>query len=185
METNNNTVIEADPVYGDALGVYPSDRMRLLVPAVVIIVGVGFLLNFTLAAVQDWWGPTLTVIIMAVVALAAGWPVLHLWNWEIILYTDGFSVREGSRTVFFVYEEIRSIRQSGQQLAYFGGLVRRSTLRFTVITVRDERIVLTNLYIHVEQLASRLEAKVNCRLNPSCAINWRRANGCCFPISCA
>jgi hypothetical protein len=157
-------MIEADPLYGNSLGVYPSDRARLLVPPVIIIVGVGVILNFTLATVEDWWGPFLTVIITAAVVLADGWPVLHLWNREIILYEQGFSYREGSRTVFFLYEEIHSIRQSGQQLAYFGGLIRRSTLRFTLITVRGERMVLTSLYHNIAQLGARMEAKVNAAL---------------------
>jgi hypothetical protein len=168
-------MIEADPVYGKLLGVYPSDRARLLIPPIMIVVSVGLLLNFTLATVEAWWGPTLTVFITAGVMLAAGWPVLHLWNREVILYEQGFSYREGARTVFFVYEEIRSIRQSGQQLAYFGGLIRRSTLHFTLITVREERMTLTSLYKNIDGLGARLEAKINAVLEP--IIRERLAKG--------
>jgi hypothetical protein len=158
-------VVEADPLYGDGIDTYPSDRARLLIPACLIVGIVAVVLNFTIATVETW-GPPVTVLVMSAVALAAGWRVLHLWNREVILYHDGFSYREGGRTVFFMYEEIRSIRQQGQQLAYFGGLLRRSTLRFTLTTVRDERIVLTSLYRRVEQLGARLEVKVNATLEP-------------------
>src|SRR5689334_18885938 len=159
-------MFESDPILGNVIAVYPSDRTRLLLPVAIIIGVVGLVLNFTVATIEAWWGPPLTVIIMSAVSLAAGWPVLHLWNREIILYDNGFSFREGGRTVYFLYHEVRSLRQRGQQLAYFGGLIRRATFRFTVTTIRDERMVLTNLYRNIGQMGARLEAKINPLLAP-------------------
>lgn len=159
-------MLESDPILGNVIATYPSDRTRLLLPVAIIIGVVAVVLNFTVAAIDAWWGPPLTVIIMSVVSLAAGWPVLHLWNREVILYDNGFSFREGGRTVYFLYHEVSSLRQRGQQLAYFGGLIRRATFRFTVTTIRDERMVLTNLYRNIGQMGARLEAKINPLLAP-------------------
>jgi hypothetical protein len=100
------------------------------------------------------------VILTAGVVLAVGWRTLHLWNREVVIYQNGFSYREGSRTVFFMYPEITSIRQRGEQLAYFGGLIRRSTLRFTLSTLRDETITLDRLYRRIERLGELLEAGI-------------------------
>jgi len=174
-------MIEADPHLGNVIATYPSDRARLLIPAAIIIGGTAVALNFTVAAIDAWWAPPLTVILMGAVSLVAGWPVLHLWNREIILYDDGFSYREGGRTVLFLYHEIASLRQRGQQLAYFGGLIRRSSLRFTLITIRGERIVLTNLYKNVGQLGARIEAKLNSILTPQ--FDERLAKGEKVPFS--
>jgi len=154
-------MLEADPLLGNVIATYPSNRARLLIPAAIIIGGIAVVLNFTVAAIETWWAPPLTIILMGAVSLVAGWPVLHLWNREVVLYDNGFSYREGARTVYFLYPEIKSLRQRGEQLAYFGGLIRRATFRFTLTTIRDERMTLTNLYKNVGQLGARLEAKIN------------------------
>lgn len=159
-------MIEADPLLGNVIANYPSNRARLMIPAAIIIGVVALVLNFTVAAIEAWWSPPLTVILMGAVSLVAGWPVLHLWNREVVLYDNGFSYREGGRTEYFLYPEIKSLRQQGQQLAYFGGLIRRATFRFTITTIRDERMILTNLYSNIGQLGARLEAKINPILAP-------------------
>lgn len=159
-------MLEDDPVLGAVLALHPSDRARLLVPAALVVGAVALTLGLTLAQVEAWWGPLLTVLIIGLVTLAAGWQVLHYWNREVILYENGFSYREGGRTVFFHYGEIRSIRQHAEQLAYFGGLVRRRVYRFTLTTFRDERLVLGNLYVRAGQLGARLEERVNAVLGP-------------------
>jgi hypothetical protein len=159
-------MIEADPLLGNVIANYPSNRARLIIPAAIIIGVVAVVLNFTVAAIDAWWAPPLTVILTGAVSLVVGWPVLHLWNREFVLYDNGFSYREGARTEYFLYPEIKSLRQQGQQLAYFGGLIRRTTFRFTITTIRDERMILTNLYSNIGQLGARLEAKINPILAP-------------------
>lgn len=159
-------MIEADPVFGKVIGNYPSDRTRLIAPAVIISGVVSVILNFTLAEVEAWWGPVLTVIIMAAVVLGLGWRVLHYWNREVVLYDEGFSYREGSRPIFFLYHEVMSIRQQGQRLAYFGGLIRRNTYQFTVTTLRGEIMMLNNIYTRIDELGARIEKKVNTVLEP-------------------
>jgi hypothetical protein len=95
-----------------------------------------------------------------------GWRVLHYWNREVILYNQGFSYREGGEEVYFLYAEIASIRQRAEQLAYFGGLFRRISYRFTLTTIRGEVMTLTNLYRNIERLGAHIEQKVNEELEP-------------------
>ena len=159
-------MIEADPVFGKVIANYPSDRTRLVAPAVVLSGVASVILNVTLAAVEAWWGPVLTVIIMAAVVLALGWRVLHFWNREVVLYEEGFSFREGARPVFFLYHEVLSIRQQAQRLAYFGGLIRRSTYKFTLTTLRGEVMILDNVYVRIEELGAQVEKKVYAVLEP-------------------
>jgi hypothetical protein len=150
-------MIERDPLLGDVLALYPSDRLRLLIPAAVVCGAAALAFGLTTAQVLDWWGPIATLLGMAAVTLAVGWWVLHGWNREVILYQRGFSYREGSRVVPLFYNEIFSIHQTGERLVYFGGLVRRTLYRVTVTTIRDEVIVLTNVYRRVGDLGDQLE----------------------------
>lgn len=167
-------MLDADPVLGAVVATYPIDRARLLIPAGLVIGLASVVLNFTLATVPTW-GPPLTVGVMAVVALAAGWWVLHFWNREIILYENGFSYREGGRDVLFHFAEIHSLRQRAEQVAYFFGLARRISYRFTLVALRGERIVLGNQYRRVGELGLRLEQGVNRQLEP--AVRDRLAKG--------
>ncbi|MBI1281634.1 MAG: hypothetical protein GC179_26145 [Anaerolineaceae bacterium] len=159
-------MIEADPVFGKVIANYPSNRTRLILPAVVLSGVASVILNVTLAEVEAWWGPVLTVVIMAAVVLGLGWRVLHFWNHEVVLYEEGFSFREGARPIFFLYHEIMSIRQQGQRLAYFGGLIRRNTYRFTLTTLRGEVMKLDNTYVRIEEMGAQIEKKIYAVLEP-------------------
>ncbi|MEZ4669364.1 MAG: DUF6585 family protein [Anaerolineae bacterium] len=168
-------MLDSDPILGKIVGIYPSDRARLLLPAVLISGVVAVILNFTIATIPDWWGPALTTILMSLVVLVVGWRVLHFWNREVVLYDKGFSYREGARTVLFLYHEVVTIRQSGQQLAYFGGLIRRNTLQFTLIALHGETMILNSLYKRVDTLGAQIEAKVYPLLEPQ--LTQRMAQG--------
>lgn len=159
-------MVEDDPILGAVLGNYPSDRFRLLLIAGTIGGAAAVILNFTLAAVETWWGPVLTVLLMAIIALILAWYVLHLWNREVILYARGFSYREGARVAFFLYHEIRSIRQRAEQLSYLGGLIRRTVYRVILKTNQDETIILTNLYHRISELSVRLEQAIHMAMVP-------------------
>ncbi len=158
-------MLEADPVLGNPIANYPSDRLRLLIPAVLVCGVVSVILNFTVAEIEGW-GPPLTILLMGAVVLGMGWWVLHYWNREVILYRQGFSYREGGEDVYFLYAEIASIRQRAEQLAYFGGLIRRRSVRYTLTTIRGETMSLTSIYRNVDRLAAQVEQKVNEELEP-------------------
>ncbi|MBL8153235.1 MAG: hypothetical protein JNM70_03550 [Anaerolineae bacterium] len=154
----------AHPEYGAAIGGYRIDRLRLILPSALLVVLLGLGLNFTLVESDPLRGPFLTTLIVAGAALALGWRALHYWNRQIVLFERGFSFREGAETVSFDYAEIASIRQQGEQLAYFGGLIRHRRFRFTLTTIRGEIIELTNLYERVDQLVEQIEQRVYPRL---------------------
>ncbi len=161
--------IDPDPILGQAVANFPSNRLRPLIIAGAVIAPVALALGLTTAQVTDWWGPLVTVVVTALVALALIWYVLHLWNREIVLYERGFSYREGSKTVFFRYDEVASIRLQAERLAYFGGLLRRDVYRFTVTTTEAERFVITNLYLHAAELGTRLAEQIDRTLGPKIA----------------
>jgi Family of unknown function (DUF6585) len=173
-------MIEADPMLGPVLANYPSDRMRLLIPAVIVVGVVAVILNFTVAEIEGW-GPPLTILIMGAVSLAAGWWVLHFWNREVTLYEKGFTYREGALDVQFLYAEIASMRQRAEQLAYFGGLFRRVRYHYTLKTIRGEIMTLDNLYRHVDKLAEQIEQKLVAELEPYLA--GKIARGESIPFS--
>lgn len=173
-------LIAPDPVLGQALANFPSDRRRTLIIAWTPIVVLALVLGLTTAQVNEWWGPVLTVGLIFVVSLPLGWYVLHVWNREIVLYEHGFSYREGSETVYFRYDEIASIRQRAERLAYFGGLIRRDVYRFTVTTHQAESFSITNLYRRAGELGARLTEQINRVLGPKIA--QRLANGELIPF---
>jgi hypothetical protein len=174
-------MIEDNPVLGKLIASYPSDRGRLLLPSALVAGTTATVLNYTLAEVDAWWAPLLTVILMALVVLAIGWYVLHLWNREVVLFDQGFSYREGSRPVFFRYTEIATIRQRGERLAYLGGLYRRTKYEFVLTTWQGDVITLNNVYRRVAEMAGRMEQKVNAVLWP--VLTERLAKGEAVPFS--
>lgn len=166
--------VEADPVLGEAIANYPSDRGKPLLIAALIGGAAAVVLNFTLAAIPQWWGPALTIVLMAGLALGLGWYVLHVWNREIILYERGFSYREGSKIVHFFYHEIRGVRLRAERLAYFGGRLHRNLYHFTVTTNAGETFMITNVYRRAAELGTKLTEALNQTLQPLIAVKLER-----------
>lgn len=172
--------IEDDPVLGKPLDNFPSRRLRALLTGGAVLVGVSLLLNAALFEIDAVWVAPLVITVTALLALAVGWWILHQWNREVILYERGFSYREGSENVPFLYGEVSSIRLRAEQLAYFGGLLRRVIYRITIRTRAGDRIVLDNTYNRVEQLADKLVEQVNVLLRPVVQERLRRGETVSF-----
>jgi hypothetical protein len=173
--------VDADPALGEPIANYPSDRGHALLIAGTISGAAAVFLNFTLAALPEWWAPALTVILMAGLCLALGWYVLHIWNREIILYEHGFTYREGANLVPFFYQELRGVRLRAERLAYFGGLVRRRRYTFTVITKQGETFTITDLlYRRAAELGTRLTEHLNRTLQPSIAARLQQGEAIPF-----
>jgi hypothetical protein len=168
-------MIEDDPVLGKYVALHGIDRLRLLFLAGAALGAVGLASYIALGISYAGWVQFATFIIPALVTLGVGWYLLHLWNREIILYERGFSYREGSRLVAFLYDEIQSVRRKGERLAYFGGRVRRDVHVITVTTRTGEVLVLTDQYRRADELGIALEKRVNAVLRPE--IEARLANG--------
>ena len=175
--------VEADPVLGEAIANYPSDRGRPLLISALVGGAAALVLNFTLAAIPQWWGPALTIVLMAALALALGWYVLHVWNREIILYERGFSYREGSKVIHFFYHEIRGVRLRAERLAYFGGRLHRNLYRFTVTTQDGETFTITNVYRRAAELGTKLTECLNRTLQPRLMGRLERGESVAFSES--
>lgn len=169
-----STVLEGDPILGRVVANYPSNRGRRLITAGIACAIIGALITLALWDVEASTAGIITIAIMAVVGLVAGWYVLHTWNREVILYERGFSYREGSNIIYFLFEEVRTIRQRAERLRY-GGLIRRDVYTVTVKTIRDETIQLDGTYQKIGELGERLEIMINRALYP--AINARLTAG--------
>ena len=159
-------IIEDDPVLGKFIANYPSDRLRLLMFAGGILAVVWFVVTVSLWQVEENVASFATVVILAGATLVIGWFVSHLWNREVILFEQGFTYREGSLEAFFFYHEVDSMLQQGEIISYFGGRIRRSTYKLTIIANEDEQIVLTRLYRRIDELGLRLENAVTRALRP-------------------
>lgn len=169
-----STVLEGDPILGRVITNYPSNRGRRLVTAGIACTVIGALITLALWEVEASTAGIITIAIMAVVGLVAGWYVLHTWNREVILYERGFSYREGSNVIYFLFEEVRTIRQRAERLRY-AGVIRRDVYTVTVKTIRDETIVLDSTYQKIAELGERLEILINRALHP--AVNVRLTAG--------
>lgn len=165
------TALEPDPVLGAPLGNTVSNRLRLLLIAGIVVLGIGLFLNFTLGTIQEGWGPPLTVLVTAAVMLGAGWWVLHWWNREIILYERGFTVEEGARVVPIRYDEVARVHLQADRVSY-GGLLPHERYRCTLTTIHDEQIVIDAGYRHASQLGTRLNALVDAALRPQIEARW-------------
>jgi hypothetical protein len=154
-------LIESDPILGDVVANYPSDRIRLAMIGGGLYAAIAFVVNFAFLPVDAQTASIVVIAVMALTALIVGWWLLHLWYREVILYQRGFSYNEGSRTVFINFDEITSIRQRAERRVYFGGLVRRTIREVTIKTIHDETIVLNNVYKRLDDFLTRLEVAVN------------------------
>ena len=165
------SALEPDPVLGAALGNSVSNRFRLLLIAGIVVLGVGLFLNFTIGAIQEGWGPPLTILLTAAVMLGAGWWVLHWWNREIILYERGFTVEEGARVVPIRYEEVARVYLQAGRVSY-GGLFPHERYLCLLTTIHEEQVAVNGWYRHASQLGARLNALVDAALRPQIEARW-------------
>lgn len=153
-------ILDDDPILGAAIANYPSNRARLLLVGGAILGAVWLVVTLLLLPIDATVAATITITVLAITTLGVGWWMSHLWNREVVLYQHGFSYREGSFTAYLRYEDVRTIRQRMERVAYFGGIIRRTIYRCTIQTVQDEIITLTNVYRKMDDLSIRLEQRI-------------------------
>jgi hypothetical protein len=158
--TQDENLFEDDPVLGKFIAYYPSNRLRLLMIAGVSLSAIWFVITILLWNVEAEAAFFTTIGIISVAALMIGWYVLHLWNREIVLYARGFSYRRGSQMAYLRYDVIHTIRQQGEVISYFGGLVQRNTYRFTMLSDVGEIITLDATFANLEDLTLKLESAI-------------------------
>lgn len=162
-ENNENDEIvpglEDDPALGKYVAHYPSNRLMLLLRGGLIYTGAVFFLQVFFAGLDDTTASIVLIGSYSVLALAIAWYILHLWNREVILYERGFTYREGSRLGQFLYVRIVSVHIRVERFAYLN-LIQRDVYHCTMLSDQDERLILTNLYSNIAELATKLEAAI-------------------------
>ncbi|MCS6834855.1 MAG: hypothetical protein NZ750_02420 [Anaerolineae bacterium] len=160
-----NAIFADDPILGPFLAHYPSYRLRLL------MIGGGFYALAVLLIQALTWqidretASIFVPILYACAALVAFWYMAHYWNREVIVYKHGFVYREGRREVRFRYETIATVQAQAERLRLFG-LLPYERHRYVLTSDQDERIVLDNLYRHIERLGPSLEQAIAQRRLP-------------------
>ncbi len=168
-------IFEDDPILGRFVAQYPANRLRLLMISGGMLFVVWFVVTVALWNVEDGLASAITVLVITPAALLTGWYALHLWNRELLLYEKGFTYRRGSQIAYIHYADITRTRQAGGIIRYLGGIFKRNTFQFTVITSRDEIIPFTSLYKNLDELTLKLEAEIYRVLLPK--LNAKLANG--------
>jgi len=159
--------LEPHPVLGQPVQNYPSRRLRVLGLGWSVLIAWSLLVYYGTWSIQAVWIGPVVITVIAVSSLVIGWWILHQWNREIILYERGFTYREGSVDVPFAYAEVRGVRVRAEQLAYFGGLLRRVVYQVDITALSGDYIRVDNaIYRRVEDFAERLLAQVNTELRP-------------------
>jgi len=160
-DENDEIVFKSDELLGKYISHHPVNRLRLIIQAGVVYFIITSLLQLVFYDLDNTTASIVLIFLFAGLALALGWYVMHLWNREVIIYEHGFNYREGSSIADFHYNEVVSFRQKAERLRYFGGLFRRNVYSFTVRTIRDEVMKVTNLYTDIEKLGHNLEIGIN------------------------
>jgi len=157
-------MIAADPILGEFIAVYPSNRLRLALIAACVFVPIWFVVTVVLWQVDPGIAAPLTVTILFVASLPIGWYVAHFWNREVLLFEKGFYYREGAADVPILFSEVRALRQKAERRSYFGGRVRRDVYVNWITTYEGETIRLDNLYRKTGDLSARLELGISLAL---------------------
>lgn len=167
--------ISDDPILGKVVKNYPSDRLRMLIIGGVLYGVASVILNIVFLPVEAETASIFVIGGMSLFSLILGWFILHFWNREVVVYENGFSYLQGSHTYYYLFKDIVATHYHGETISFFGGLIKRTIKRFTLITNEDETIVLDQVYKHLDDLVLRLEAQINAHLRES--IRDRISNG--------
>ena len=167
-------LFEDDPVLGQFVAYYPSNRTRLLIRAgIAYIVPVLFLQLF-FANLDDATASILLIGSFTALALAVGWYITHLWNREVVIYERGFTYREGSRAVPFLFLQIVRVNLRAERIRLFG-VWRRDIYEYRLVSDEDEHIRLNNIYKDIAELGLRLERAITKARRP--IVNAQLARG--------
>lgn len=155
----DEAIFDTHPSLGAYLAHHPSRRLWLLLRgALFYAVPVGFVQLLTL----DVEAPAAQFILpalYAVIGLVVVWYVAHFWNREIVLYSAGFTYREGSHIGDIRYADVIRVREESEQINLFGRFpwIR---YRYMMYTRYDEILRVTNLYAETRKLIDTLNKRI-------------------------
>jgi hypothetical protein len=152
-------VIDDDPLLGKYIRHYTTNRMRLLVQAGVIYAIAVVVIQVVTASLENNVASIVVPILYTLVGLPLGWYLVHLWNREVILYERGFTYRQGSTIVLFLYLQIVSLRVKAERVVLFG-IIPREVYECQLLSDQDDKMTLNNLYGNIGDLLQRIERAI-------------------------
>ncbi len=103
--------------------------------------------------------PTLISIGLFVLGGLAGWAAYKNWNRGVAVYEKGFVWRDRAGLHPWIWEEQASLTAAITR-HYTNGIYTGTTHVYTLLNKQNERLVLTDAYQNVEELASLIEQSI-------------------------
>lgn len=153
------SVTDAHPTLGNYISHHPSNRLRLVIRALIFYAIPVLILQALFWNVDDDTASRFLPVLFAAVGLAAFWYAAHFWNREVILYEHGFTYRQGSQLGQFRYVDIVRLQPDVSQMAILN-IIQRTSFNYTLVTVDDEVLHITNLFSDIARLVARLEGYI-------------------------
>jgi hypothetical protein len=104
-------------------------------------------------------GPFGISLIMFALGLLAGWNAFVNWNKGIVVFERGFAYRDRKGFQIWQWEEIVSLT-SAITRHYTNGIYTGTTHRYTLFNCQNVRLVLTDSFSKVEQLAQEIDENI-------------------------
>jgi hypothetical protein len=161
-EFNNEkpqSITDAHPTLGKYLSHHPSNRIRLIIQAAIFYAIPVAILQALFWNVDNNFVTLFLPMVFAAVGLVAFWYAAHFWNREVIVYENGFTYQQGSQVGQFRYADIVMLKPDVQRINVLR-FIQRTDFNYTLITVDDEVLRITNLYSDINKLVARLEASI-------------------------
>src|SRR5262245_10808910 len=147
------------PTLGNYVSHHPSNRLRLVILALIYYSILVFILQALFWNVDDNTASYFLPILFAAVGLAAFWYAAHFWNREVILYEHGFTYRQGSQLGQFRYADVVRLQPDVSRIAILK-FIQQTNFNYTLVTVDDEILRITNLFTDIAKLVARLEGYI-------------------------
>ena len=147
------------PTLGNYVSHHPSNRLRLVILALIYYSILVLILQALFWNVDDNTASYFLPLLFAAVGLGAFWYAAHFWNREVILYENGFTYRQGSQLGQFRYADIVQLQPDVSRIAVLS-FFQRTNFNYTLVTVEDETLRITNLYSDISKLVARLESYI-------------------------
>ena len=104
-------------------------------------------------------GPLIIALIMLLVGAFAGWSAFANWNKGAALYERGFALRDRKGLRQWRWDEIVSMTASVTR-HYMNGIYTGTTHTYFLIDRKDQRLVLSDVYSRVEELAQAIQEAI-------------------------
>lgn len=103
--------------------------------------------------------PALIAFVLFLLGLLAGWGAYANWNKGVVIYERGFAIRDRKGVRTWVWEDVSSFMATVTR-HYTNGIYTGTTHVYTLISRRNERVVLSDIFKGVEQLAQSIEQSI-------------------------